>query len=301
MAELTTADTNFAGTVVTLVSREVQDTLRDSLRWMQPGAFKTAHLIKGTNQARYVAYGDLTVDDSLVSAEGSPNAATEFAIGYQTLTCSQRMRTVRLSDVAMDESPHDLYSIAAEKIGYNAAAVADYVASAAVMASTLSTTWPNGRANRAALTTGDNLTAAAVKAVVALLKKRNVPMFPDGSYHAMVDPNVVYDLQADTAVGGWIEASKYGAPGQLMNGEIGKIGGVRFIETNVGLEIDTTAGVGGCVQLLLHRLLRPRLLRLRRHPVGQVLPRPCGRGPRRPGGAGCPRFVEGHVRCRGPR
>jgi N4-gp56 family major capsid protein len=248
MAELTTADTNFAGLLNVLVSKEIQRNLRNELRWMQPGAFLSAKLIKGTASARWAAYGDLPVDNSLVTdrsgSEGTKVSEEDFAIAYQTLTTAQRMRTIRLTDVAMDESPHDLLAIAAEKIARNAAAVADYVVGTAVAASTLNVDWPNDRANRAALTTGDNLTAAVIRRVVTQMKKSNIPPFPDGKYRAMVDPNVVFDLMSDTSVGGWIEASKYAAPDQLLNGEIGQIAGVRFIETNVGLEPDTTGGVG---------------------------------------------------------
>jgi N4-gp56 family major capsid protein len=249
MAEVTTGTTNFGGTLVTLVKKEVQQVLRNDLVWLQPGAYMSAKIVPGTNQARFVAYGDMPVNDSLVATEGAPMPPEAFGIGYQTLNVQQRMRSVRITDVSMDDSPHDLYAIAAEKVGRNAAAVADFVIASAVLGSTLSTWWPNGRANRAALTTGDQLTAATLRAVVARLKKRNVPTFPDGTYHAMVDPNVVSDLQSDTAVGGWIEASKYGAPEQLMNGEIGKIAGVRFIESNVGLAVNTAGGVGSAFNI----------------------------------------------------
>jgi N4-gp56 family major capsid protein len=187
-----------------------------------------------------------------VPTEGTPLTSGQqeaLAIGYQTLTVQQRLRTVRLTDVAMDESPNDLYAIAAEKVGRNAAAVADFVVASGVLASTLSTWWPNARANRAALTTGDNLTAAVVRSVVARLKKRNVPTFPDGYYRCMIDPNVTFDLQSDTAVGGWIEASKYAAPDQLLTGEVGRIGGVRFIESNVGLSVNTAGGVGSAFNI----------------------------------------------------
>ena len=243
MAEVNTSTTNFAGLLTTLVSREVQTVLRDDLRWMQEGAYKKGTIIPGTNQIRYAAYGDLTVDASAVAVEGVANDPVGLAIGYETFGASQKMRTVRITDVALDMSPHDLYMIAAEKIAHNAAAVADFTAYTAIMASTLNTYWPNKRANRAALTTGDNLTAAVVRDVVRKMKKSNIPPFADGYYRAMIDPNVVYDLQSDTSVGGWIEASKYAAPGQLLNGEIGRIGGVRFIETNLGLEVDSTGGV----------------------------------------------------------
>lgn len=240
-----TSTTNYSGTLTTLVNRTVEEVLRDQLVWMQPGAYKSGSIIPGTNQIRYVAYGDLTVDASAVAVEGQANDAEELTIGYETFTASQKMRSVAITDVALDMSPHDLYAIAAEKIAHNAAAVADFTAYTTIMASTLNTVWPDGVANRAALTdVNGKLTADIVRQMVRRMKKANIPTFPDGKYRAMIDPNVVYDLQSDTSVGGWIEASKYAGAQQLMTGEIGQIAGVRFIESNLGLEVDSTGGVG---------------------------------------------------------
>jgi N4-gp56 family major capsid protein len=244
MAELTSGDTNFGDLLTTMVQREVAKNQRNELRWLQPGAYLNARLIKGTNQARWAAYGDLTVDDSQVDTEGAPNTPVDFAIGYQTLTTQQRMRSVRLTDVALDESPHDLLAIASERIARNAMAVADWVVADAVSSSTINVDWVNDRADRASLTTGDKLTAAAIRRAVAQMKKANIAPFPDGFYRAMVDPNVIYDLQADTAAGGWLEASKYGSPDNLLTGEVGRLAGVRFIETNVGCTVDNSGGVG---------------------------------------------------------
>jgi len=58
--------------------------------------------------------------------------------------------------------------------------------------------------------------------------KNNKAKKIDGNYVAIVHPDVAYDLTGDSD---WVEASKYGAPEQLFNGEIGKIHGTRFVET----------------------------------------------------------------------
>ena len=238
-----TATTNFSGTVVTLINKGVEENLRNNLVWMQPGAYASAKLVKGTNQARFVGSGDLTVDNSAVSVEGVANGPEEMAIGYQTLTVAQRMRSVRLTDVLMDESPHELVSVASERVARNAAAVADYVIATAAAAIT-GTNFADGVANRAALTTGGVLNRDEVAKIVAELKANNVPTFPDGMYRAIVHPNVVYDLQSDTSAGGWIETAKYASPGNLLNGEVGSILGVRFIMSNVGTHVGNSEGAG---------------------------------------------------------
>lgn len=50
----------------------------------------------------------------------------------------------------------------------------------------------------------------------------------DDSYVAIVHPDVAYDLMRSPE---WIEVHKYAQPDEIYNGEIGKIAGVRFVES----------------------------------------------------------------------
>ncbi len=70
------------------------------------------------------------------------------------------------------------------------------------------------------------LTPAMVNKAVTILKKNRVPRL-NGRYYAVIHPSVAHDLRQSE---GWIEAHKYAAPEELMNGEIGELHGVRFIE-----------------------------------------------------------------------
>jgi N4-gp56 family major capsid protein len=72
------------------------------------------------------------------------------------------------------------------------------------------------------------LTVDTIKRVVAWLKKNNAPKI-DGYYVAIVHPFVSYDIQSDEA---WVDAHKYANPDNLYTGEIGRIAGVRFVETS---------------------------------------------------------------------
>ena len=51
----------------------------------------------------------------------------------------------------------------------------------------------------------------------------------DGDYVAIIHPYVAYDLMRCEE---WIDAHKYASPEQLYSGEIGKLGGVRFVESS---------------------------------------------------------------------
>ena len=76
----------------------------------------------------------------------------------------------------------------------------------------------------------NTLTVATIKDAVEILATNNAPKI-DGSYYiCFVHPHQSRDLRDDPS---WINASNYGAPEQLFNGEIGRIDDVRFIETTI--------------------------------------------------------------------
>jgi N4-gp56 family major capsid protein len=224
MAGLPTKTTNFDKTVTAMVRKDVLTNLREVSRWLVPGAYIPGTFIPGTNLIRHVAYGDLAVATSLIAIEGEPPDEEPLSIGYAEYAAAQRGRLVSVTDVALGMNPHQLMSIAADKVAYDAKMTVDRSIAAAFAAGT----------GIPLTLAGAVMKASDVRKWVAILKAKLIPTFPDGFYIAMIHPAVVADLMNDTEVGGWIEASKYAAPGQLLNGEIGRLGGMRFVETTIG-------------------------------------------------------------------
>ena len=75
-----------------------------------------------------------------------------------------------------------------------------------------------------------NLTPRVInKAVTALKKSAGDITYSGGYYVAVIHPDVAEDLRNDAA---WLEAHKYAQPDEIFNGEIGRMHGVRFIESN---------------------------------------------------------------------
>jgi N4-gp56 family major capsid protein len=68
-----------------------------------------------------------------------------------------------------------------------------------------------------------------------LLDGANNFRFPDGTYAGIIHPAQVYDLQANTSTGNWVDINKYtGGVENIYRGEIGRMYGVRFVvSTNV--------------------------------------------------------------------
>ena len=81
--------------------------------------------------------------------------------------------------------------------------------------------------SRANLDATAQLTVDVVQQVVAKLRAKNAPTI-NGDYVAIIHPYVAYDLMRDPE---WIDAHKYAQPDNIYAGEIGKIAGVRFVQT----------------------------------------------------------------------
>ena len=78
----------------------------------------------------------------------------------------------------------------------------------------------------------DNTSLLRVKDVfkaAAELKAMNAPKI-DGYYVGIIHPYVAYDLMQE-AGNQWMEVQKYATPENMLNGEIGCLGGVRFVES----------------------------------------------------------------------
>ena len=82
--------------------------------------------------------------------------------------------------------------------------------------------------SRTALDNTCLLTVDVVRRVAAILKKNNAPKI-DGSYVAIIHPFAAYDLMSDKE---WQYPHQYKDTDNIYEGEIGKIAGVRFVETS---------------------------------------------------------------------
>lgn len=90
----------------------------------------------------------------------------------------------------------------------------------------------NGATNtsRADIAAGDILTSTYIKKAVRTLEKNKAKRYPDGYYHAIVDPDTKYDLTNDAM---WVDIAKYQSAEKVEKYELGKMMGVKFYETTM--------------------------------------------------------------------
>ena len=103
---------------------------------------------------------------------------------------------------------------------------------------------------RSGLTGDCRLTVAVVKRIAALLKAANAPKI-NGHYVCILHPYAAYDLMNDPK---WEQMHQYCKPEEMYEGEIGRIAGVRFVESSeaavyTGAENDCPEGLAvfGCL------------------------------------------------------
>jgi len=248
MATTTTSTSGFSDLVTQLVAARAEEELRARAVHAMPGLYVPARFVKGTNTLRYARYADLAPSTTTLT-EGTAPTDDALTISSEYFTAAQYGATVAISDLANLDSPHDLISIAAERVAYKAVRSMDNLvrdnihataSTAAIFGATGATTLTQNTANSAVATTG-LLSGLFVKQMVARLKGSNVPTFADGTYRCIIHPAQEFDLVSDTSVNGWIESRKYVDNTQLLTGEIGMFAGVRFIVSS-DAKVYATAG-----------------------------------------------------------
>ena len=211
---------DFAAVVTALVVRDTIETLRHKAVFAQEGQqFLRAQHVPGTNQFIYTGFGDLTPAVELL--EGVPPETEKMLFDTFAFGGKQVGKTTAMTDLAEIFSPFDLYSKAAEKLAWNAV---DYVET--VLAALVNNT------PILAPSAGVTGYAKGIVDAVTQMKRRDVPMFSDGTYHSFVTPETAAKIMLETGELGWTDTKKYTNNSDILNGEIGTFRGVRFIETN---------------------------------------------------------------------
>ena len=167
--------------------------------------------------------------------EGVTPDGKSMTVSTITATVSQYGDYITQSDVLELTSLDNTIIEATKLLGKQAGATLDTVVRNALQAGTNVTYCPKIGADgsETAVTSRTNLDATAqltvdvVQQVVAKLRAQNAPTI-GGDYVAIIHPYVAYDLMRDPE---WIDAHKYAQPDNLYTGEIGKIAGVRFVQT----------------------------------------------------------------------
>jgi len=166
--------------------------------------------------------------------EGVPTTAVGLSATWVTGTTAQFDNAVSISDILAYSSFSDVMKAAVERLAYNAGISIDTIIRNAIYMSgtpKLATGVAYTAGSITSVPQTGYLSINEVKRAVRTLRRGDVPDI-GGYYVAAVHPDALYDLMTDTTTGGWMDAQKYTDNSELMRGEVGRIAGVRFLESS---------------------------------------------------------------------
>lgn len=170
-------------------------------------------------------------------SEGVTPDGQALDVSTVTATVSQYGGWVQLPDMLLLTAIDNNMVQATRLLASQASATLDTVTREVLNGGT-SVQYANGKLERAELAAADKLTVDEVFKAARFLKAQNAPKTEGGAYYAIIHPDVAYDLMRSE---GWLDVHKYADTTEIQEGEIGKVGGVRFIETS---EAKIFAGAG---------------------------------------------------------
>lgn len=173
-------------------------------------------------------------------AEGTPPAEISFSTSNVSATIAQYGQFAKVSDLLSDTAIDPVLDNLSERFGVAAAKTVEQLI-VDELANNCANQNVNNRANFAAIQAGDVLSHKELIEAMIRQKADYIGPHESGDYVAVLHPRAEYDLLVDTNAGSFLDIQKYTDNKPLMNGEIGRMYGMRFLVSDKML---TSVGTG---------------------------------------------------------
>ena len=184
----------------------------------------------GGKTMRFFRYEEGDSANVSTLTEGTAPTAKALQIEYVDVDLTQYGQVLAISDLADATALFNNIEQATKRIGRDAALHLDSIVRTELFSNDTDIPTANNIYSGAATSWGGSITAADASdwldAATALKIQAAMPF--DGYYVAVVGPQQARDLLADSE---WQEAHHYAEPQARLRGEIGRMHGVRFVET----------------------------------------------------------------------
>lgn len=217
--------------VRTVYSKEIEFKALPIMKFLQFAKVKTELGVQPGLSIQMMTYNNLKRGGAL--KEGERMKTQALSASFKSITVGERGNAISVSELALKTSFTDIMADATTLLSRDVALVLDCeLRDTALKAPNVIYGRENAKAPKIAgrdeITEANVMSVATVKDAVEILATNNTPKIEGAYYIAIVHPHVSRVLRDDPA---WVNASNYGAPEQMFNGEIGRIDDVRFIET----------------------------------------------------------------------
>jgi len=222
----------------------MQNKLKEEvLKNLEPELFFAKYGQKSTTPNGYLTVSWARIDQltrtiaQATLTEGVTPTEVDQTVTVVQATPVQYGMGVVMSDLLLKTTPvRDLVPRVGKNIAQNMMRIIDKVIQAQLITGT-NVIYANGRANRAALIAGDVVTGTEIGKATTKLRSLNAEPISMGCYIGIVHSFVAGNIR-NTSSGLWLEANKYTTNETILNGEVGKLNGIRILETS---NIDTVS------------------------------------------------------------
>ena len=193
------------------------------------------------NTVRFPKKHRITPKNTLLT-EGKTPDPNKIQISAVTATVEQHGDYVMFTDVALGTSIYDLMNLARQGQAYESAEVKnalirdDILANDSIQIAYADKVAADGTTTEitaiGAIDKTAKLTVEVVRKMVRILRNNNIKPAVGKDYVMFISPDQWFDLTADPA---WEDMHKYTDPTPMLDGEIGRISGMRFVETTTVL------------------------------------------------------------------
>ena len=208
-----------------------------------------------------VRYEELDLPRTSIVEGTNPAQGRQMTITKVTAIADQWGDYCTLTDVAMLTIAHPILEKATELLGVQAGKVYDreiqQVLEGCTNVQYADNSDPKTNASRNAIGTSDVFAYTDSQVAIANLRDNGAETFEGDYYHGVVDTSVEQDIIAETT---FKDAATYSQVIKLIENEIGKWGGVRWVRTNfmqkymaiAAPEVDTEDEVAGTLTAVSH-------------------------------------------------
>jgi len=224
--------------------KKLLSTLEPRLVMMPLG--KKQRLPKGNGkQVKWLRYSSIAGSTSTL-AEGTPPAEISFSTSNVTASIQQYGQYAKVSDLLSDVAIDPVLENLSERFGIAASKTIEELI-VSELANNCANQNVNNRANFAAIQASDVINHKELIEAMIRQKADYIGPHESGLYVAVLHPRAEYDLMVDSQAGAWLDLHKGVDNKPLLNGEVGKMYGMRFLVSDKMLTSVGTNQAGGDV------------------------------------------------------
>jgi N4-gp56 family major capsid protein len=201
---------------------------------------KKQRLPKGNGkQVKWLRYSAIAGSTSPLT-EGTPPAEISFSASNVTANVVQYGQFAKVSDLLSDTAIDPVLENLSERFGIAASKTIEELI-VSELANNCANQNVNNRANFAAIQAGDLISHKELIESMIRQKADYIGPHESGQYVVVLHPRAEYDLMVDSQAGSWLDIQKSIDNKPLLNGEVARMYGMKFLVSDKML---TSVGTG---------------------------------------------------------